>query len=48
MKNHKRWMLMLLKLICLMAVISTALCPFLRFREVRRITKKQRNSCKPS
>ena len=35
---------MLLKLICLIAVISTALCLFLWFRDVRRIMKEQKST----
>ena len=35
---------MLLKLICLVAIISTALCLFLWFRDVRRIMKEQRST----
>ena len=37
---------MLLKLICLVAIISTALCLFLWFRDVRRIMKEQRSTVK--
>lgn len=35
---------MLLKLICLTAMVSTALCLFLWFRDVRRIMKEQRST----
>ena len=35
---------MRLKLICLIAVISTALCLFLWFRDVRRIMKEQQST----
>lgn len=35
---------MLLQLICLIAVISTALCLFLWFRDVRRIMNEQRST----
>lgn len=35
---------MLLKLICLIAIISTALCLFLWFRDVRRIMGKKKST----
>ena len=37
---------MLLKLICLIAIISTALCLLLWFRDVRRIMKERRSTVK--